>query len=279
MMVTVLERIRPREVGQDKEIGIEIEMEGRNLVVNSAGWAVDHDGSLRGESIEYILRSPCRRESVSIKLKRLQKDLKDQGAKLVPSSRCGVHIHVNCQRLSLEELLNFALLYYIFEDILMEYCGRDRTGNLFCLPLSAADYILDALMQFRAYEELNALNSDDIRYAALNWNSLFNYGSLEFRAYPAVKDFTKIEKWISLLLRIFDYAKKYKQPDEILEEFSMEGPRQFLMQVFKEDTQLLPLRLQQLEEMLYDGARRIQDICYTVVEERPRKKKKKMNQK
>ena len=146
-------------VDKDKEGGIEIEMEGRNLQLHRPTyWRQDNDGSLRGESMEFVLRYPCERAKVSGMLGYLQTKLKEQEATLSPSPRCGVHVHINCQHMKIQQVFNFSYLYYIFEDILMEYCGELRKGNLFCMTLEDAGGIIPSLIEAQANMQLNRLH-------------------------------------------------------------------------------------------------------------------------
>ena len=54
------------------EIGIEVEVEGRGLPNAVTGWNVVPDGSLRGESAEYVLRQPVPRDKYEDTLNNLR---------------------------------------------------------------------------------------------------------------------------------------------------------------------------------------------------------------
>tara|TARA_R110000751_G_scaffold124294_1_gene225434 strand:- start:12155 stop:13291 length:1137 start_codon:yes stop_codon:yes gene_type:complete len=260
----VVEHLGLRPTMKGNEIGIEIEMEGFNLSQNLEYWRMDHDGSLRGESIEYVIAGPVNRKLVRPRLEQLQLELKYGGAELDPSPRCGVHIHINCQELTVQQTLNFAYLYYIFEDILIKYCGKQREGNLFCLPLDAADLITISLQYAQKAQTLRHLDDDNWRYAALNFNSLHRYGSLEFRAFRSTTKFMEINEWTELLLKIKDASLEYDKPYEIMEAVSMDGAETFFNKVFKEQAKALAkFAGKKLSHMVMHGARRIQDVCYT----------------
>ena len=113
----------------DGEVGIEVEVEGQNLgfVERSNTWNVVGDGSLRGESAEYILRQPVHRKDIHEALAELQELIRH--ATIRTSDRAGVHVHINCQQLTFMQVINFASLYLIFEDILIKFCGEAREGN------------------------------------------------------------------------------------------------------------------------------------------------------
>ncbi|KKK75014.1 hypothetical protein LCGC14_2877970, partial [marine sediment metagenome] len=80
------------------QAGIEIELEGTNLKYPiSRFWNGKSDGSLRGDSMEYILRSPVHRDKTKSRLLSLKTELEEYHSTLNPSDRCGVHIHIKCQ--------------------------------------------------------------------------------------------------------------------------------------------------------------------------------------
>lgn len=246
----------------DREIGIEIEMEGTNLHINCPGWLEAHDGSLRGESAEYVLRRPIKQKDVDKYLDRLTKALKDNGAVLIPSDRCGVHIHINCQQMTQEEVFKYALLYFVVEDLLTKWCGETREGNLFCLRAKDAEALVMFLTEAIQRDNIALLTGKDIRYAAINFTSLAKYGSLEFRALETPKDFSVIKKWIELLINIRDASKHYKELHQIIEDISLKGPRGFLKAIFKDNAELL--YCPRMEKTMIDSARRIQDAAYAV---------------
>ena len=67
--------LKPQDAG---EVGIEIEMEGKNIHHGPiAGWNMHEDGSLRGDSIEFVLKKPQTRKNVNKKLEALSEYLKN----------------------------------------------------------------------------------------------------------------------------------------------------------------------------------------------------------
>lgn len=254
----------------DREVGIEIEMEGHNLGINCRGWMTDEDGSLRGESIEYILRRPIKHREVPLYLNRLQTHLKENGADLRPSDRCGVHIHINCQQLTLDEVFKFAVLYMVVEDLLVKWCGPTREGNLFCLRARDAEALVFFLTEAIQKSNITNLVQKDIRYAAINFTSLEKYGSLEFRTMETPKDFSSINTWVDMLMAIKDASLQYNELHNIIEDISVKGAKKFLTNIFKENAEKLFCK--DMEKMLIASARRIQDAAYA------HRFKKKVNQ-
>ena len=94
-MKTVKQEYTVRDVGE-REVGIEIEMEGRNLqpqFPQGCKWTIVGEGSLRGEAVEYVLKSPEMRKNVKTRLTELQELLHD--STLRPTERASVHIHIS----------------------------------------------------------------------------------------------------------------------------------------------------------------------------------------
>lgn len=244
----------------DRDVGIEIEMEGHNLHIHCPGWIETEDGSLRGESAEYVLRRPIKAKEVPLYLTRLQKHLKENGAVLAPSDRCGVHIHINCQQMTEEEVFKFAILYMVVEDLLVKWCGPTREGNLFCLRAKDAEALVYFLTEAIQKNKIAWLTDKDIRYAALNFTSLSKYGSLEFRTMQTPENFKTIETWVEMLMDIKQASQKYGEPHHIIEDISLKGTKQFLKSVFKEHAE--QLFCPNMQELLISAARRIQDAAY-----------------
>jgi hypothetical protein len=208
------------------EIGIEVELEGEGLPKrHTASWRVEGDGSLRGESIEMVLKTPVKRISMQAKLREFEKAIK--GARIEDSGRAGIHIHINIQELTSRELAQFMCLYLVFENTLVEWCGQGRVGNLFCLRCEDAPGLLDQLQLAFKSEDWQHLNTDELRYASMNAKAVCTYGSLEFRAMRSTRDIRLISQWAKMLLAIKDKAVKFNSPMEIVEGLSLRGVEAF----------------------------------------------------
>src|SRR3990172_9397067 len=111
--------LRKRTAG---DVGVEIEVEGRNLPYTEKYWKREADGSLRGpENAEYVLRKPATLTQLKMALKSLAIDYRASEAKVDESVRAGVHVHVNVQHMNMVEVYNFITLYLILEELLTKY--------------------------------------------------------------------------------------------------------------------------------------------------------------
>jgi hypothetical protein len=211
---------------QKGDVGVEIEVEGRRLppVDNlPKQWRADQDGSLRGESAEYVLRRPLTLPQLQVALEDLETCFDAHDTKVQPTFRAGVHVHINVQELTPKQLVSFICLYFVLEEVLLRYCDKSRLGNHFCLRMSDAGYLLDKLITFITEQNLNLLNDEDIRYASMNLTSLFKYGSVEFRSLESTTDYNKIAVWAGVLTHLRDYAKTLSSPADILGQASVHG--------------------------------------------------------
>lgn len=219
----------PRKVDGNK-IGVEIEVEGVGLRLNVEGWASHDDGSLRGEAVEYVLPTPLTLPTVKNRLNALSEAL--EGCDIADTGRAGVHIHINIQDMEEQHVFNFIVLYLIFEEVLIRYCGEDRIGNLFCLRMKDAEYLEELLIEAARRKDFAVLYTDDIRYASINCKALVQYGSLEFRGMRSTIDSDVLVPWIEMLLALKEKAKCYHQASEIIVDLSRFSPEGLAKDIF-----------------------------------------------
>ncbi len=211
------------------EVGVEIEIEsGLPLPPQEEVpkyWRKTHDGSLRGTyNGEYILKTPQKETDAYKAIDYLSRKL----PRIDDSVRAGVHVHINVRELTFLQLWTFVSCYYILENLLTDWCGEGRQGNHFCLRASDADVVLQKVVAAIAREEMNTLYDDRIRYAALNFNALQKFGSLEFRQLRTPLCFSKIKTWVSILLNIKRNSSLSANPRAVVENFSLGGEEEFL---------------------------------------------------
>lgn len=245
----------------DGDVGIEIEVEGKGLQPPPPLWAAIHDGSLRGESIEYVTKTPVFREAIDSRLQGLSKCLEDGGAEVFNSLRAGVHVHVNVQELTHTQTITFATAYYLLEEVLLAECGDGREGNSFCMNVSDADGVLRAVDLSVRGGDFKGLNSDGIRYSSLNWKPVTMYGSLEFRGLGTPKDFGKIGVWAKILLSILDYSLQYEHPSDIIQQFSYMRTEELLKRCLGQFAEPY-LRNKNFEGLMFRGMRNAQDLAF-----------------
>lgn len=198
-MTTVAKLFKNTQVLGDA--ALEIELEGQNLPTkdSSGYWKVVEDGSLKG-GLEYVMRVPGNLQYVEDSLDILLNLLKK--SKVNDSYRAGIHCHINCQELTMRQLVNFICCYALVEDYLIDWCDPRRKGNHFCLKIKDAEFLPYTISKFIRTGDIKHIQTDNIRYSAINLLSLFKFGSLEFRALESTCDKAKILKWVNVLLNL-----------------------------------------------------------------------------
>lgn len=263
-----------RQKAVEGEIGLEIETEGRNLFSAPIQyWSAVPDGSLRSveghQPIEYVLRQPLARKDVRPALEYLTYQLRKAKSELVMSHRTSVHVHINIQKMNMLDLMKFISLYYLVEDMLLEWSGPDRKGNLFCLRAQDATFQIEQMAKALKGGEFSHVVNNEYRYAAMNLAALSAHGSLEFRSMKGNVDIETIENWVSILLALKDAATTdFKSPETIGRMYQSLGAKNFLVKVF--DGRVPPkvlrtlLSYEGLDDMIHKGFVTCKDIIYAV---------------
>lgn len=214
------------------DVGVEIEVEGEDLVVVAdRDWNSVPDGSLRN-GIEYITKGAVSLQHFPTKLSRLKDKLKD--SKLSFSFRTSVHVHVNCLELTYKQTLNFIYLSTLMDSILVNYCGDSRKANRFCLRLRDAEGMVDNLKGLFARSGdrpvffRRVLPQNQLRYAAINVESLGKYGTVEFRSMRGTLDQDILIPWVETLVHMREFAKTFESPTAMFNSITEEGSEEFI---------------------------------------------------
>lgn len=262
---------------RDGGIGIEVEMEGIGVRFDPpAGWSLHNDGSLRGEeSAEYIFSKPLDRASAEAKLDTLYATFSKR-SKINPSDRCGVHIHLNMQKEEIEDIWKFIILYLIFEEPIVAWCGENRSGNMFCLRACDAEWLMMSLIKDRGNGNFNATGGsrDEFKYASINVGALLKYGSLEFRAMYTPKGPKPIKDWLRILLGLKEVSAKVKNPIEFIERCSADGADVWAKNLLDDFTYAAISKYPDLEFSIFDSIRRVQPLVYTELGDQKKSDKK-----
>jgi len=255
----------PKGRSRKGEVGIEIEVEGRNLIHENLDkyWSYHEEGSLRGEHAEYVLTNPIRRDRVRDALEYLSASL--NRAELVEGSpNTSVHVHINVQDMSVKQMYTFACAYLIFEDLLVEYCGPKRVGNLFCLRAKDAEFLVkDMVQHVRDVKRYLVVYGDGVRYSSMNLCALAKFGSIEFRAMRGVNaNADLICPWVDTLLSIKDTSKMFANPRELVQAFSRFNTDAFVRNFLPRETARWVLAKEDYSARLFEGMRLMQDVAY-----------------
>lgn len=232
---TILELTGHKNVQGD--IGIELEIEGSGLVPAGGPeckyWFGKPESSLR-DGFEYVLAKPIRLDKLPDACNEL-KGLLGKASKLRRSIRCSTHFHINVLPLTIEQLYNFYVYYYLVEDFLVGTQGPLRVGNLFCLRMSDAEGVAQRLVDsIERREMIFHFSKNENKYGALNLAAPAIFGSVEFRFFRPMTILAEMEWWARLLYRLVRVAADI--PMEVsLDTLENQGSDALLKLVFTKD--------------------------------------------
>lgn len=220
-------------------LGLEIETEAERPYDQPVidNWTVKPDGSLRDFGLEYISRSPVKRDG----LKKHLTDWKDglgniHGRLRRDSISTSVHVHVNVLDMNPVQVLNFYLTGILLEGVMSRFAGPDRCGNLFCLRTRDAEHQFNSIKrqvaQISYIEDLAySFNPNDYKYSNINLVPITRLGSMEFRVMRGTTDIDEIRVWSEAVHDLREFAKSFDTPVDFLRNLKDMGPDGLLKKV------------------------------------------------
>lgn len=250
--------------------GIEVELEGRNIIACGDSvmrwWRQTNDGSLRklklgDEAIEYISRKPLNLFQTEKAIQALFEFLTRPDVTVYNSYRTSIHVHVNYSQEPYRVVYNAIVLSLILDELLASQNGEHRIGNNFCLR--AKDALGQVIALVNSIETghgfFNIITND--RYSSINFASLMKFGSIEYRSLECTTHEGRLMHWIGTLQTIKDRARVFKDPTEIVQQFSMADPKEFLEKTLGPYS-IKYTKVPGFETMLRDGMRIAQDVAF-----------------
>jgi len=160
-------------------------------------------------------------------------------------------------------LYNWIILYILFEKVLYNYVGSKRKRSVFCVPfyISNSDlHVLNTLVtEIDIKDSLYRKFNERFRYSGLNLNSLFKFGSLEFRMLDGEWKKNKLLLWLNILIAIRTFSINMKSSlEDYVERVLTGNAEEELHKVFGDIHEILLYK--NLENDLIDGARLVQKI-------------------
>jgi len=223
------------------DVGIEIEVESLDLLpaVNNHAFTSKPDGSLRHCGNEYVTNGVATLDKdFKQNLTKLCKDIETSGRVIKDSPRTSVHVHVNISNLTLSQAWTGILSAWLMETVFVEGCGPERVGNLFCLRLKDAEYLIPtAQKDLRSPTPFTQhLMSDHIKYSGTNLNAIARFGSVETRYKGGSIDPDDIYSWSSLHHAVIhNAANEYKTPSKFIDTFCTMAKRDFVESIIGKD--------------------------------------------
>jgi len=234
-------------VNKEGELGIEIEMEGRNLpsggdlahIRTPTGntWVTHIDPSLRGESSEYVTGAPFLVEETELLVNGLYDAFATKGSRLTPTNRCSTHVHVNMSGATINEVVAVFALWTMFEEILVRLHGENRTKNhhaLTALDCPSNLQSFDTLLR-RGLFQLN----NGAKYMAINFKQIAEgdkgktpFGTVEIRAGDAYNTPGPVIDWVRLCYGLVRTAvTTYNNPRLLVNHISELQPFEILREI------------------------------------------------
>ncbi len=210
--------------------GIEIETEAPRPYDYPAlkYWRCERDGSLRNNGVEYVFKGAVDLEDADPAWREFESCNKD--FKFTKDSHStSVHIHVNMLNETFLTMVNFITLYAMLENPLIRYSGPDRLSNLFCMPMHDAEGVVSHIVSMLQYINRGmfnkmGLNSEAVKYGAINCAPLTKWGTVELRSFRGETDTKKIKMWMSLIEKMKKFAKRDGMtPPRILDVYRVHG--------------------------------------------------------
>lgn len=181
-------------------IGIEVEVENYapKLGELNRAWNVTTDGSLRNNGAELVSKPFMAAHAPAMLNYLFNGYLSDQ---CFFGPRTSVHVHLNVQDLTKEQVFNIIMLYAVYERLLYKFAGRGRQKNVYCVPLFDCDLLVYML------ELDDARVRSWSKYTGLNILPMMEYGTIEFRHMHGTTDVKKLCTWINLITRLKEFVK------------------------------------------------------------------------
>ena len=229
--------------------GVELEIENvpdwEDLVIR--GMTSTEDGSLRNNGREFLMHPQKYQDAVATLTKFFEVG---KYTEKNYSERCSIHIHTNCQDLTLEQLQTILFIYQIVERPLFNWVSPARANNIFCVPWHETNLthtMFDDVPDLEKYRRW-------MKYTALNLLPLTSLGTIEWRHMPGHSDTIRLFRWMRIISCFFRYARNNKLED--VKEFfiSLNTTSQytrFVDSVFQEESSFIyetPTWQQDLEE-------------------------------
>lgn len=188
------------EVENQEQRRAQLENNNRDPVRTGA-WGIIHDGSLRNSGVEYVLTRPLSFGGCVDALNALFSDVAEPGRSY--SNRTSVHVHVNVQDMTPDQILSLYILAGAFEPLMQSMVDSSRWTNLFCLPVhmcvTASECFSAAYRSKNASRSFTEILSGIGKYSSVNTGRLYDLGTIEFRAMHGTDDVTLLKDWLIVL--------------------------------------------------------------------------------
>lgn len=194
-------------------VGIEYEIENLSEIPPGLKrWSVSHNEGSVINGVE-LISDPVWGTAITDALDELQSVICDQPVRA--SFRTSVHVHSNVLDIDANVLDRLFKIYLLYEPAIFRLpFNNGRQNNVFCVPAQISGQIQTHYRQLtsslgttRGLSTLGSrLNGDltqlESKYAALNPNSIRNFGTIEFRHMRGTTSVRDISDWVDIILQL-----------------------------------------------------------------------------
>jgi hypothetical protein len=202
-------------------------------------WNVVRDGSLNGGNLNGEIVSPILTYSDLDALQNIVRAVREAGARA--DSSCGIHIHVDGSRFTVRSVMNLINMIQKYEPILERALGVAAHRRHYCKSIDRAFVARVAAAKPKTMKELQTawygyeLQSspsryDASRYHAINLNSFFYRGTVEFRYFNGTLHAGEVKAYVQFVLALAQRAQtmraasaKPRRVEEFNERWAMRG--------------------------------------------------------
>jgi hypothetical protein len=223
----------------DAIFGVELEIEGfPNRSATHTLFMYKDDPSLRNNGKE-LVSYPTKAKYFEAMLTSVFKHYKITQEKNY-TERCSTHVHMNAQDMTMEQVKVLALVYQTVERLLFGFVGNERGDNIYCVPWHQSG--ITAAFVDRLDKNPGRQAANWIKYAALNFKTLRELGTLEFRHLHGTCDVPFLIQWINLLSCMQRYASTHTFAEvkhTVLEMNTVSNYDFYLREIFQEHANVL----------------------------------------
>lgn len=214
-------------------VGIEVELEGfkKGPHDDLKYWKLEHDGSLRDNGIEFILRVPLTGVDLEAAAMEMEREVQESGA--LGNHRCSTHIHLDVRNFTIQQIRLLSMVYAMYEKFLFKYVGGNREDNFYCVPVYRS---LDNRQKI-----VHALSTGRFRhapkYSAFNIRPVNSLGSVEFRMQQAIMSAEKLIRWTRIIQCFAEFVERNPRTElsDVLGKYSADGPMDLFYEIFQAD--------------------------------------------
>lgn len=201
--------------------GLKVQNRFSNCDSGQGAWVITEDGSIeRRNSIELV--SPILQGVEGFRQVEIVCDvLNALGAKI--DKTCGLHVHVDANDLTGNDLYNLVQRYYNCECTIDGWMPKSRrkNNNQFCYSMEGVAEFLNENDRTDYLQTINYESSYG-RYYKLNLLAFFRHGTVEFRHHSGTINAEKIINWMIFCVTFVETTKALGKNADVFENIPEE---------------------------------------------------------